>query len=337
METISFFVLSLFLAFGGLAISFYIYHKKKSSEVLVCPIGSSCDNVVHSDYSRFFGVPIEVIGIFYYGFLALYYGAFLAFENLISVELKFVFLLITAGSFLFSLYLTFIQGVVIREWCTWCLGSATITTFIFSIAIYLTDFNIIDLLAQYKEMAVFIHLIGFALGVGGATITDLFFFRFLKDFRISESESETMKVVSDVIWFGLGLAVLSGLALYLPEAEKLNHSAKFLTKIIAVGIIIINGAFLNLLISPRLVKISFHKKHEHQAGELHLLRRIAFAMGAISLTSWYSVAVLGFLNFSPLPFEEMLSLYISLLIVSVVGSQITERFFHYKAQKETPD
>ena len=334
MSVITFYVIAVFLAFGGFSISFYIRHKKKSSEVLVCPVGSSCDSVVHSDYSRFFGMPVEILGMTYYGLLALAYGFLLVFQNTVPVEVRFALLLLTAASFLFSLYLTFIQGVVIREWCAWCLISATITTFIFSISVYLTDFNIITLLSDYKSPALFAHLIGFALGVGGATVTDVFFFRFLKDFRISENESETMKVVSEVIWFGLSLVVLSGLALYLPRAEELNASPKFLTKMLAVLVIIVNGAFLNLLVSPKLVKISFHIKHEHRDGELHLLRRVSFAMGAISLTSWYSVAILGFLKFSPLPFKELLSLYVSLLVVAVIGSQLLERFFHYRARQK---
>lgn len=185
----------------------------------------------------------------------------------------------------------------------------------------------IDFFAD-RNLFLLLHIVSFAIGLGGATIADIFFFKFLKDFRISEAESETLDTLSRVIWVALGVIVVSGVGLYLPNAEALNQVPKFLVKMIVVGVLIVNGIFLNLLVAPRLVKIAFHQKHFHEKNELHHIRKIAFALGAISITSWYSAFFLGFLPKNiPFNFSEILLAYFLILGVAVVGSQIFDHFF----------
>lgn len=320
-----FYTLIVFVSFGGFLLAFYIRHKKGSSEKLVCPIGSDCNAVVHSEYSFFFGVPIELLGIFYYGLVAACYGIFLVVPHLASPFVLFAILAMTTSAFLFSLYLTFIQAFVLRQWCTWCLTSAGFCAVIFSAAMAGSQFGLVSLLAEYSGIILAIHLLGAAVGIGGATISDVLFFKFLKDFRISETEADILGTLSQVIWFALCVVVISGIGLYLPEMSRLNESPKFLVKMIVVGVIIINGAFLNLWITPKLVKISFGGSHNHEAGELVLFRRFAFALGAVSIISWYSAFVLGFLRKSPLEFPWLLGLYFAMLAIGIAGSQLTER------------
>ena len=129
-------------------------------------------------------------------------------------------------------------------------------------------------------------------------------------------------MVSEVVWFGLALLVISGIGLYLPEMAHLNESPKFLVKMIVVGVIIVNGVFLNLKISPQLVKISFGGKHK--MGELRGFRKLAFALGAVSLTSWFSAFILGIFRSVPLSFIHLLAIYIIALAIAVSLSQILE-------------
>lgn len=179
-----------------------------------------------------------------------------------------------------------------------------------------------------------VHVFGVALGVGTATITDVFFFKFLKDFKISSWESGVMNTLSLVVWFAIIILVASGTLLYLEDVEKFNNSSKFLTKMIIVGVIIVNGTVLNLFVSPRLSKIAFHKKHDHHPGELHHIRKIAFALGAVSITSWYSAFILGMFHSVPLSFSVLLSVYITLLVVAIASSQLTERMYSRRARGE---
>lgn len=324
-------IILIFAAFGGFLLAFYIRHKKSSHEKMICPLDSDCDAVIYSEYSRFFGIPVEILGLLYYGLVAVSYALFLVIPAFASPLVVFSVLAFTTTAFLFSLYLTFIQAFALKQWCAWCLMSAGLCAIIFATALGVSEFGFVSLLGRYHELILIGHFLGVALGLGGATITDIFFFKFLKDFRISEQEAGVMHTLSQMIWFALALLVLTGLGLYLPEAEELNQSAKSLVKMIVVAVIIINGAFLNLFVAPKLVKISFREKREHRSGELHYERKIAFALGAVSMVSWYSAFILGMLRQIPLDFSSLFLIYLLLLGVAIVASQFMERFFVKRA------
>lgn len=317
----------ILIAILGLGVAWYIRMKKNVPHGMVCPLQSDCDAVVHSQFSVFFGIPIEILGMLYYGVIILAYAVITAFPVIASELVVFLLLVMSLVALLFSAYLTFIQAFAIKEWCTWCLTSAGFCTVIFFSSLFATEFGFVDLLATQKGLLVIVHLIGVALGVGGATITDILFFKFLKDFRISHEENDILHTVSQVIWFALALLIVSGIGLYLPEASALNQTPKFLAKVFAILIIILNGAFLNLIVSPKLVRISFGQKHEHQTGELKKLRKLAFALGAVSITSWYSALILATLPRS-LPFNasDLILIYLGIVLLGVVGSQIMDYF-----------
>ena len=329
-----FYYISIFAALGGFFLAFYIHRKKAAHRPLVCPLKSNCNAVIRSRYSKFFGIPVELLGMFYYALVAASYVIFLKFPELMPSVVVLGVLFMTSAAFVFTIYLLVIQAFVLKQWCTWCLMSAGLCTIIFISVLSGSGFGLVSLLAEHKILVTILHVFGVVLGLGGATISDLFFFKFLKDFRISEEEVETMNTFSQVIWFALAIIVLSGLGLYLPQAEILNQSPKFLVKMLIVAAIITNGILLNLLISPRLVKISFAKKHEHQLGELHHIRRLAFALGAVSFVSWYSAFILGMLRSVPISFWPLLSIYLFLLLAAITASQLMERFFVKRAQKK---
>ncbi len=190
--------------------------------------------------------------------------------------------------------------------------------------------TIIPFCIEYKSIIVIIHLLSAAVGVGGATITDLLFFRFLKDFKITKEEADTMNSISSLIWITLFVLIISGIALYLPETARLNDSAKFFTKITAIIVLIINGIILNVLIAPKLPFISFEDKNIPIENKHHIIRRFAFAFGAISISSWYFIFILGALRKFTLNFQQFILIYISILIIAIVGSQI----FNYLMSKK---
>lgn len=324
-------IIIIFAAFAGLLIAAYIYHKKQAQEVLVCPLDGRCDAVVHSEYSTFFEIPVEFLGILYYAVVALTYGLFIAFPFFVTPFATFVILGATIIGLLFSFYLTFIQAFALRQWCTWCLASMALCVIIFSTAMYGSEFQLPELLATNHEFILLIHILGVALGLGGATITDVFFFKFLKDFRISTYESDILRTLSQVIWFALAMIVLSGVGLFLPQSAELLASSRFLMKMVIVFVIILNGALLNLLVSPKLVKISFGARHVHHPDELHRLRKLAFALGAISIVSWYSAFIVAFLHSIDMRFWLWLGYYALLLFVGVTLSQLMEHRFKIKS------
>ena len=312
--------LIILLSLCGLSIAFYIHHKKHQPKKLVCPIGSDCDKVVRSEYAKFFGLPVELLGVAYYGLIFLSYLVFLAFPEFYWPYSIAVIFPISLIAVLFSFYLVFIQIFTLKEICTWCMGSALISCFIFALSAVSSDLAFVSFLGAYHEVILIVHVMAMALGLGGATITDVLFFRFLKDKKISWEEKGTLDTLSQFLWTVLAIAVVSGLGLYLPEVARLNESAKFLVKAVVVLVIIINGATLNLLVSPKLIKLSFDQKEESRA-----LRRLAFGLGAVSIVSWYSAFILGMLKSIPVSFMVGLAIYIALLVVAIFMSQLTAK------------
>lgn len=288
------------LAFGGFSLAFYIYRNKKANKQISCPMDGRCDIVLHSDYSKFFGIPVEFLGVLYYAAVALSYIFFIAFPNSINPFSIFAVLALSFASVLFSAYLTFIQAFNIKQWCTWCLVSAFICAGIFAFSFAGSGFSFISLLVENRNVFLALHLFSVTIGVGSAVISDILFFKFLKDFQISLFEAGIMKFMSQMMWLALGIIVITGLGLYLPHAEHLKESPAFIMKMIILAVIVLNGAFLNLLVSPRLVKASLsnnppegHLTYSYEKSDLPVLGRLPFALGPISLISWISVFLLG--------------------------------------------
>jgi uncharacterized membrane protein len=322
---------TLIIIFGllGMLLCIHIYQKKREPKPLVCPIGADCNTVLKSDFSSFYGIGLEILGLIYYGIITLAYGLTLAVPELQIPTIYFLLFIMSVSAFLFSLYLIFVQAVLIKSWCSWCLTSAFLTTLILIasiIGIVNSNISFIPILEFLKHPILILHLLGFALGVGGATINDILFFRFLKDYKISEKEHSTLKVMSETIWFGLFLSIVSGIGLYLPNMEILNESSKFLTKAAIVGIITLNGAFLNLYIAPHLMKIRFKDSHR-QTTSTNKMRKIAFVSGAISFVSWYSAFFLGTIKSIPLSFLQLFGIYFILIILASLLSLLVEKIY----------
>lgn len=180
---------------------------------------------------------------------------------------------------------------------------------------------IIDFLAQHKLKFLTLHILGTALGLGGATISDIMFFKFLKDFRISKKEQEVLHVLKTVVLVALGIIIASGTALYLPNAATYNQSAPFLVKTIGVLVLTVNGIALHVYIAPHLLHLNL--KYHNTMG--HMWHRIAFALGAISVVSWYTVFLIAMLkSLMTWAFPQLLGFYIMLLMFGITGSQIVE-------------
>ncbi len=145
-------LLIILCALFGFLLATFIHFKKKLSSPLICPIGHSCDPVVHSDYSRFLGVPVESLGMLYYLLILLCYSLFLIFPALKGESLGLALVGISALAFLFSLYLTAVQAFILREWCTWCLISATLCAIIFLIGLKLAGVGVIGMVLGELEI-----------------------------------------------------------------------------------------------------------------------------------------------------------------------------------------
>jgi len=109
----------------GFLDALYIYVKKKRNEKLVCVIGSDCNTVIRSRYAVLFGVDNTVIGMIYYVtvILVLVLAPYL---TLSSVVVWWGLRLVAGFAALMSVYLLYIQLVVLKEWCDYCLLAALV-------------------------------------------------------------------------------------------------------------------------------------------------------------------------------------------------------------------
>jgi uncharacterized membrane protein len=125
------------LGLCGFAVARHIRNHKTKNTPLVCPIGFDCHAVVHSDYSKFFNVPVELLGMVYYAFISLVYIFFIFTPQVLPSFFIASIVLIPSIAFLFSLYLIGVQIFVLKKGCSWCIISAIISALIFIFSLYM--------------------------------------------------------------------------------------------------------------------------------------------------------------------------------------------------------
>ena len=118
-------------ALSGFLISCYIAYQKIKNQLVFCPVGKDCNEVLSSRYNRSFGLPNEILGIAYYGITAASYGIVFLVNGTIPRELHFAFLVVSLSALLFSIYLVYVMAVVLKKWCEWCVASAVFSLTIF--------------------------------------------------------------------------------------------------------------------------------------------------------------------------------------------------------------
>jgi len=314
-------VFIIFLGIGGLILSSYILYVKLCDKPMICPTGSNCSKVIYSEYAKFFGIPLEYLGILYYAFIALLYSVLVFYPGLVPEVITFGTFIITSGAFLFSLYLTSIQAFALKQWCMWCLLSA-----VFSTTIFIVSFGSLSAGLSFLTNALpwlsTANFLALALGIGGVTLATILFFKFLKDFKISSSELGIIKTIFEIIWFSLAILMLTEFAIYLTSPEMFISSPQFLAKILVVAFIVLVSVVINLIILPVLTAINFDEIKNSAHKEFIRMRKITFGLGAIYITSWYFVFVIETLPTLSKEFPQLMIAYGIALTVWLIVSQV---------------
>jgi len=311
------------LALGGFILSAYIFRKKRLKETMVCPMGSDCDAVIHSQYAKFLGIPVETLGLFYYGLVVLVYSglALAYFTNTPIVAMTA--LVITAFAFLFSIYLIFIQAFVLRQWCTWCLISASICTLVFLIAASNAVLPNVMFFREIQPLLIPLHVVAIAVGVGAATIIEVFFLKFLKNYHLAIAEADVLHTMAEILWIAMATVIVSQVGIYFAISDPAAHLT---FKNIVIFIIILNGAFLHPLLTPKLLRVSSGEPHRHHAGELHRLRKLTFRLSAVSVASWYFLVLLTSV-FQASKTAHLMVTYLAILFAFLIINNIFDAVF----------
>jgi uncharacterized membrane protein len=119
------------LSLIGFFVALYLWaHNSGLTGPIVCGVGD-CATVQSSPYARIGPVPVSAIGVA--GYVALFALSLLGLQPP-RRDSKLIGGLLLAGATFgvaFSAYLTYLEAVVIRAWCQYCVASAIIITLVF--------------------------------------------------------------------------------------------------------------------------------------------------------------------------------------------------------------
>jgi len=134
-------LLVLPLSIFGVVDTIYLVIKHYGNQAVFCVVGAidSCNTVLSSVYSTiFFGIHLSVIGLFYYSLV-------LVLILLFIVSKKYLFYLMllaaTTMGFLFSMWLVYLQVIVLGNICLYCMLSAFTSTLLFVVNLLFIVFN----------------------------------------------------------------------------------------------------------------------------------------------------------------------------------------------------
>lgn len=171
------------------------------------------------------------------------------------------------------------------------------------------DFSFIE----PKTLLLIVHLVGLALGVGGALISDAMFFKAIRDFRITKTEMGFLTLGSAAIITGLALLVLSGAGMFSLDPDRYLASTKFLAKMTIVALLVVNGIVLHQLQIPYLHRLVREGRSTKSGFATH--RTLFLLGGAVSLVSWIAALTLGAFRTIPWPYHSIMGAYFAVLIL----------------------
>ncbi len=118
----------LALAIAGMLLSGYLtYSAWQGQSVAGCTVGSACDVVLNSRWSKLLGMPISFWGFFTYALLAA-----IAWNKTTPSQWKMAWTVTIIG-LLYSIYLTGVSLIVLDSACPYCLTSLGLMSAIFAV------------------------------------------------------------------------------------------------------------------------------------------------------------------------------------------------------------
>ena len=165
-----------------------------------------------------------------------------------------------------------------------------------------------------KTLLVVLHLIGVAIGAGGAYMSDAMFTMSVRDEKISRTEFRFLKLGSEMVWIGLVLLIFSGLGLFMQDPGFYLNSTKFLAKMSIVFLLTLNGVIFHIFHIPRIHR--HRDEHFPSSDEFERKKGLMLTSGAISITSWTFALILGALSTVPYPYISIMLFYAGVLVIA---------------------
>lgn len=136
------FLLFFLAAFTGLLDAGYLTIEHYRGEAITCGVLKGCREVVTSQYSTIAGLPVSLLGMFYYLSVLLLIVILREVWDRLPPSgwrrlLLWLIPVLTTSGFLFTLGLLYLMFFIIKAVCIYCLVSALSSTVLFWLGIYL--------------------------------------------------------------------------------------------------------------------------------------------------------------------------------------------------------
>lgn len=151
------------------------------------------------------------------------------------------------------------------------------------------------------------HLIGVALGVGGATFGGILYLKAMKDGKIDPMEGEWLGIIFTVLRVGLVILVISGFGFFLEyrftgQEERLLDP-RLWAKMTIVLVLVFNALLMQM-------------------------RKVPMWLGeSLSLTSWYGALVLGIMRGADYSYFTFLIFYIVAVFIVMGILKIIKKLY----------
>ncbi len=168
-------------------------------------------------------------------------------------------------------------------------------------------------------LVLIMHIVGVAMGVGGAITTDATFLRSIWDRTITKGQLQLIEIISKVVVSGLILLILSGISLVALHPHYLSlsdGSQLFWVKMTIVLILTINGIVFHKKILPILQR---HQDQSLASDEVRNKLWLLASTGGLSGISWVTVLALGkFMQVTDFSYLFIMNAYLLLVFGAIL-------------------
>lgn len=138
------------------------------------------------------------------------------------------------------------------------------------------------------EIANFLHFLGLAFGLGGATIASIISAKSEKDKELGKQIGKIFPSIVKLIWIGLILLIISGIAISFLITWPLNRQLLIIKHILVLWIVIF-GVSLGVKMG-KMKKLMLMKDKDN---EIIKTRKLVKTLSIINLFLWYAVTLLS--------------------------------------------
>jgi hypothetical protein len=174
------------------------------------------------------------------------------------------------------------------------------------------------ILMDWKTLALQVHLGSAVLAIIFVAITHTYVHRAFWHPERAPLSSRVLHGLSVAIWLGLLLMSISGAFVFAEKLDELVRSEKFLAKMTIVLVLIVNGIFLNLVITPRVLALS-RTDWFYRNFRFRKVMRLAVPSVVTSLVSWCGALLLGASQYQDWAYFQIIGAYLVFIVLGILA------------------